>query len=133
MRPLQRHQERHPNGLLKAIYKTMGSLKHGVESNYSDKESRRLVCEIPYRYGIIHGVQREYHDNGVLWRLTCYCDGEKHGAIEIYNELGIKTDEAWRIHGWCCSKAEWLHHKQCEEKRAAEAENPVPKQGKESK
>ena len=50
------------------------------------------MCEVPYKYGIKHGVEKYYDaDKANIVCLTLYNDGEKVTSVEF----GTKGGQSW--------------------------------------
>ena len=49
-------------------------------------ENGRTVMNGDYDGGLKSGVFMEYHENGKIARKLSYVNGQRHGAVEVFNE-----------------------------------------------
>jgi antitoxin component YwqK of YwqJK toxin-antitoxin module len=60
---------------------------------YYFADGKRVFSEENYVDGVLHGVVKNYYDNGNLTEETYYKDGKKHGTSKIYTESGILIED----------------------------------------
>ena len=64
---------------------------NGVISYYS--EENILESEIPFRFGLKHGVGKKYHKNGNLKSESLYFNDLEFGTITEYDNNGKKIEK----------------------------------------
>lgn len=82
-------------------------------------EGGHIEWEQALRDGRPHGVERQFHHNGVLLFACPWVDGVEHGIARQYSESGELVCQYEMIHGtgvdlWCCNITDRLseeHHK----------------------
>ncbi|OGN62222.1 MAG: hypothetical protein A3F09_00590 [Chlamydiae bacterium RIFCSPHIGHO2_12_FULL_49_11] len=67
--------------------------RHGVCTYY---QNGCKYLEVPYAYGIRHGIEREYIDGQVLAAESEYQNGERHGTTVVYVDGSAHT--SWYYH-----------------------------------
>ncbi|CAL2083337.1 toxin-antitoxin system YwqK family antitoxin [Tenacibaculum sp. 190524A05c] len=60
---------------------------------YYFSDGKRVFSEENYDNGVLHGVVKNYYDNGNVTEETHYKEGKKHGTSKIYTENGVLIED----------------------------------------
>lgn len=59
-----------------------------ASEEFEDAKMAHLIKRNLYKNGLMHGVQREWHENGLLSRESPYKEGVMHGTFRKWDEAG---------------------------------------------
>lgn len=65
-----------------------GEIYHGLNQEWS-KEGHVLLHSMPYRFGIVHGLQKVYYPDGKIRYEVPYENGKKNGVLRAYYPNGL--------------------------------------------
>ena len=75
------------NGKVTNITEFDGEMYHGLDQAWSQK-GHILLSVMPYRFGIVHGLQKVYYPDGKIRYEVPYENGKKNGVLMAYYPNG---------------------------------------------